>query len=218
MAYFTKEYIDFFQELEKNNSKEWFDQNRKRYENFVRKPMVRLVEDVIEAMQAYDDSFNPDPKKCIGRINRDIRFSKDKTPYNLHFFANITKGSKENPMAGIAFRFGGHDCGIMAGFYQMSKERLAHARQKIKGNLKEFQKLKSDNEFVKKFGEIQGEAYKRVPPELKSTFEIEPLIANKQFFYVAEKEGEFILSDQLKETIVDYWLAAKSMNDFLNNV
>ena len=101
MTYFTKEYLDFFQELEKNNSKEWLDNNRKSYENHVRKPMIALVEDVISAMQEYDIEFHPDPKKCIGRINRDIRFSKDKTPYNTHFFAHITKGTKENPIAGM---------------------------------------------------------------------------------------------------------------------
>jgi len=84
MAYFTKEYLDFFQELEKNNSKEWFDKNRKRYENHVRKPMIALVEDVVSSMQEHDSGFNPDPKKCVGRINRDTRFSKDKTPYNTH--------------------------------------------------------------------------------------------------------------------------------------
>jgi len=67
-----------------------------------------------------------------------------------------------------------------------------------------------------KFGSIQGEAYKRIPPELQSTFEKEPLIANKQFYYVAEKDAKFALSDNLNDVIVDYWLTAKPLNDFFS--
>ena len=216
MAYFTKEYLDFFQELEQNNSKIWFDNNRKRYENIVRKPMIALVEDVVSSMQKYDDSFNPDPKKCLGRINRDIRFSKDKTPYNAHFFAHITKGTRDHSMPGIAFRFGGYDSGIMTGYYKPSKEQLSKIRQKIKDNVSQFQKLKSAKKFIEKFGSIQGEAYKRIPPEFQFTFEKEPLIANKQFYYVSEKKAEFVLSSNLKNTIIEYWLAAKPLNDFFS--
>ncbi len=214
MAYFTQDYLDFFQELEKNNSKDWFDQNRKRYENSIRKPMISLVEDVITGMQDYDINFHPEPRKCLGRINRDIRFSKDKTPYNLHFFAHISKGSKENTNPGIAFRFGGKDSGIMSGFYNPSKEKLIGIKQKIQNQLGEFQQLKSDKNFIKKFGEIQGEAYKRIPSEMKATFEKEPLIANKQFYYVAVKEPQLALAENLKEIIIDHWLAAKDLNDF----
>lgn len=214
MAYFSKDYLDFFQKLEVNNSKDWFDQNRKRYENSVRKPMIALVEDVIAAMQDYDINFHPDPKKCLGRINRDIRFSKDKTPYNIHFFAHISKGPKGDSKPGIAFRFGGNDSGIMSGYYNPPKEKLADIKHKIKSNLDEFQNLKSNKNFIAKFGKIQGEAYKRIPTAMKSTFENEPLMANKQFYYVAQKEAEFVLSENLKDTIIQHWLAVKDLNEF----
>lgn len=216
MAYFTQDSIDFFNELEKNNTKEWFDKNRKRYETSIRKPMLSLVEDLIEEMKKYDSEFDQDAKKCLGRINRDIRFSDDKTPYNTHFFASIAKGTKENPIAGIAFRFAGHDFGIMSGYYQPSKEKLSDIREKIIGNLSKFQKLKSNKDFVEKFDSIQGEAYKRIPLELQSTFEKEILIANKQFYYVAEKDEKFALTNNLKEHIISYWMAAKPLNDFFN--
>ncbi|MBI1266163.1 MAG: TIGR02453 family protein [Cryomorphaceae bacterium] len=216
MNYFTQNSIDFFNELEKNNSKEWFDENRKRFETSIRKPMLNLVEDVIKEMKKHDSEFDQDAKKCLGRINRDIRFSDDKTPYNTHFFANISKGTKENPIAGIAFRIGGQDFGIMSGYYQPSKEKHADIREKIIDNLPEFQLLKSDKAFVEKFDTIQGVAYKRIPPELQYTFEKEVLIANKQFYYVAEKDKKFVLSENLKEHIIPYWLAAKPLNDFFD--
>lgn len=217
MVYFTKDFIDFFKELEKNNTKEWFNDHRKSYESFVRKPMLELVRDVVEEMKKYDAEINPDLKKSLGRINRDIRFSTDKTPYNTHFFAQVMKGTKLDPIPGIAFRFGGYDSGIMGGYYNPSKERLAKIKNKIKGCLTKFQELKNNKDFVERFGTIKGEAYKRIPAELLSTFEKEPLIANKQFYYVKEMPAEFVLSDTLKKDIISYWLAAKPMNDFFSS-
>lgn len=215
MQYFTKEYIKFFRELEKNNNKDWFHKNKKRYESHVRKPMIAFIEDVIKAMQKHDPEIDPIPHKCIGRINRDIRFSKDKTPYNQHLFAHITKGSREDPIPGIAFRFGGGDCGIMTGYYKPTKERLQIIRQKIIGDLKTFQKLTSNKKFVSAFSAIRGEAYKRIPQDLAEIFEKEPLIANKQYYVVKVQKPDFVTSEKLLEEIISYWLAAKPLNDFL---
>ena len=214
MQYFTKEYIKFFKELEKNNSKEWFHDNKKRYENHVRNPMIAFIEDLIIEMNKIDPEINPDPKKCLGRINRDIRFSKDKTPYNKHMWAHIGKGSRQDPIPGIAFRFG-KDCGVMTGYYSPSKERLSHIRDRIKSDLKTFQKLKSNKKFVGKYGEIKGETYKRIPPELQDVYEKEPLILNKQFYYYAEHKADFVTSKNLLKEIMNYWKAAKPLNDFL---
>ena len=214
MQYFTKEYTKFFRELEKNNNKEWFHANKKTYDSEVRKPMIAFVEDLIIAMQKHDPEMRPIASKCLGRINRDIRFSKDKTPYNQHLFAHISKGTKEEPIPGIAFRFGGRDSGIMTGYYSPSKTKLADIRFKIQSDLKTFQKLKSAKKFVTKFGEIQGEAYKRIPKELQDTYEKEPLIANKQFYYVHVRKADFVTSKILLKEIMDYWLAAKPLNDF----
>lgn len=215
MQYFTKEYIKFFRDLEENNQKEWFHANKKRYETHVRKPMIAFTADLITEMQKHDPELDPVPSKCLGRINRDIRFSKDKTPYNKHLFAHITKGSREEPIPGIAYRFGGGDCGIMTGHYNPSKAQLNRIRKRISNNLSTFQKLKSDKKFVDKFGSIKGEFYKRIPTEIADIYEKEPLIANKQFYYASEKKADFITSQNLLSEIMEYWLAAKPLNDFL---
>ena len=144
MTYFTQDYLDFFLEFENNNNKEWFHDNKKRYETSVKKPILTFVEDLIQEMQKHDPEINPNPKKCINRINRDIRFSKDKTPYNTHVWAHIMKGTKEDPYLGIAFRFSGKASGIMSGYFQPSKERMMDIRTKISLNLEEFQSLKSN--------------------------------------------------------------------------
>jgi len=214
MKYFNKEFISFFKELEKNNSKEWFHSNKKQYEEFVKIPMQQFVADVVVELQKFDAEIIVEPKKCIGRINRDIRFSKDKTPYKICSFANITKGHKSDPIPIIAFQMGAKDLGIMSGYYQPIKERLKSIRDKIKSDPKQFKKLYTAKEFVSKYGSIQGEANKRIPPEYKDTFKSEPLIANKQFYFVKEFNQDIILSDQLLPLIVDYWKASKPLNNF----
>ncbi len=215
MSYFNQDFNDFFQELEANNSKEWFHANKKRYEKSVKAPMVDLVRDVAAAMHKIDNDFVVDPKKCIGRINRDIRFSKDKTPYNVHYYAHITKGEKNDPFPGIAFRFGGNDAGIMAGFYMPGKERIQRIRELILNNTAEFKRLYSAKTFADTFGTIKGEANKRLPSEFAAIQDEEPLIANKQFYYVSEFDEKLALREDLLEVILDHWKAAKPLNEFL---
>ncbi len=212
MQYFTKDYIDFFKDLSKNNNKEWFHDNKKRYENSVKRPFSNFVVALIEEVKKIDKEIDLDAKNCISRINRDIRFAKDKTPYNLHFNAHITKGDrKNNPYPIVAIRFGGFEAGIMSGHFMPSKERLLSIRNQIKDNQNDFSKLYRD----KKFGKIQGDVNKRIPIEFQETFKTEPLIANKQFYYMTEEKPSFIIKDDLMSKIIEHWKYAKPLNDFL---
>ncbi|HNR54889.1 MAG TPA: DUF2461 family protein, partial [Flavobacteriales bacterium] len=84
MAWFTNDFNDFFKDLAKNNNKEWFDANRKRYEASVKEPFTAFVAEAIKRIGKHDKAVRIEPKEAIFRINRDIRFSKDKTPYKLN--------------------------------------------------------------------------------------------------------------------------------------
>ncbi len=218
MQYFTKDYIEFFKDLSKNNNKEWFHANKKRYENSVKKPFVAFVSDLITEVQKIDAEVNLEPKKCISRINRDIRFSKDKTPYNynLHLNAQIIKGDKKNnPYPIIAVRFGGFEAGIMSGHFMPSKERLSSIRNQIKNNQNAFSKLYNDKMFIEKFEKIQGDANKRIPKEFQEIFKTEPLIANKQFYYMSEQKPSSITKNDLLSRILEHWEQVIPLNDFL---
>jgi uncharacterized protein (TIGR02453 family) len=215
MIYFTKDYSQFFSELEKNNNKEWFHSNQKRYETDVKKPMQRFLTDLVAELQKYDLEIDVDPKKCIGRINRDVRFSKDKTPYNVKVFAHIYKGRKEEPVPVIAFQIGATEMGIMSGYYNPSQEKINSIRDKIKSETATFKKIYSDQSFVSKFGTICGESLKRIPNDYKETFEKEPLVANNQFYYVKKLSADLILTDNLLPVIIEHYKAAKPLNDFL---
>lgn len=214
MTYFTKDYIQFFKNLEKNNTKEWFHANKKSYEANVKKPMQQLVTDLIAELQKFDAEIDIDPKKCIGRINRDIRFSKDKTPYNLRMMANIYKGTKAEPFHVIAFQFGANESGIMFGHYRPSKEKIKSIRDKIKSDTATFKSIYSNKEFVSKFGSICGESLKRIPAEYQETFEQEPLVANKQFYFIKKLKSDVILTDKLLSVLIDHYKVARPLNEF----
>ena len=118
MKYFTQDYLDFFKELAANNHKEWFDENRKRYEKSVKDPFKKFVEALIAETHKFDPSVNIEAKDAIFRINRDIRFSKDKTPYKLDRSAIISSGGRKDhsiPGFYIATGFSGHGFGIGPG-------------------------------------------------------------------------------------------------------
>jgi len=214
MSYLSKDYTKFFVDLEKNNNKEWFNDNKKRYLESVREPLIALVSDLITAMQKIDPAFDPVPARCLSRINRDIRFSKDKTLYKDHMFAHITKGPKNAPLPGIGFRFGAHDAGIMSGYFNPTKEQLIKIRKKIIAEPKAFRKLVDNKKFVEKFGVIQGEVMKRIPEDFQYIYDNEPYVANKQFFYAFMKKKTFAQSPKLLEEILAAWKIAKPLNDF----
>ena len=96
MADFTKDYLDFFIELAGNNNKDWFDINRKRYEQSVKKPFYAFVQRLIDHFALSYPAFKElTASECVFRINRDIRFSKDKSPYKMMCSAVIAPNGKK---------------------------------------------------------------------------------------------------------------------------
>jgi len=216
MGHFNSAFINFFKELEKNNSTEWFNENRKTYEQSVKKPFADLVEEMIKRIQKYEPAIKIKPADAIMRINKDIRFSKDKTPYNTHVGANISPyGKKDKSYPGFYFQVSSKGVSIFGGAYVLDPPALQKLRTYIAKNQKDFAAAYNDKSFKEKFGKLQGEQSKRLTPELQAAMEKEPLIANKQFFYSAELKSKSVTSDDLADTLMDYYLAGRRMNEFL---
>ena len=216
-VYFTNHFRNFFNQLEKNNHKEWFHANKKDYEQYVKKPFAYFVQDLIDRLAKKEQRFEQlEAKQCIGRINRDIRFSKDKTPYNIYMNAIITSGGKKaKDEPGIALRIGSKQLWIAGGAYMPEKEQLQKIRSKIANDPSKFQKLINAKSFRKYFSNILGDAIKRIPKEYQAAYEKEPLVANKQFYYVTEMPNDVILSKDLIQSIENVYKAAKPVNDYL---
>ncbi len=217
MAYFTQDFNQFFIDLAPNNNKPWFDENRSRYENDVKQPFDIFLADLIEALAEEDHDLKIDPKKCIFRINRDIRFSKDKTPYKMNRSAAISKnGRKDGGWPGIYVQLGPEDFFIAGGAYRPDKDQLAKIREAIAKDPKGFKSAITDKTFVDTYGEIKGEENKRLPTkELMKAAESEPMILKKQFYYQASYPADTIYRDDFIPFIVDKLKAAEKYRAFL---
>lgn len=217
MQYFNPDFLEFFKELAENNNKEWFDANRKRYEKEVKEPFTKFVEEMLHRIQKIDNDVFIRPMDAIFRINKDIRFSKDKSPYKVQMSANISKyGKKDKSYPGFYFELKPNDVMIYGGVYMVEKDMLERIRYFIAENHEEFKKVYSGKDFVEKYGTIQGEKNIRIPENFKDIVIVEPLIANKQFYYGAALNEELVLQAFLPDVLMEYYSAGKEVKDFLS--
>jgi uncharacterized protein (TIGR02453 family) len=218
MAFFTKDYLDFFIELAPNNNKEWFDSNRRRYEQSVKKPFADFVQHMIARFEKYDAAYKElDAPACTFRINRDIRFSKDKTPYKLFCSAVLSpRGKKSDSINGIYFELGPEAVRVYGGIYEADKEMILSVREGIASDPKGFAKAIGSREFTEMFGHVRGEKNKILPAELKEAAAKQELIFNKQWYFVTELSAEEVLSPKLDEQLEKCYLAGKPVEDFFN--
>lgn len=216
MAFFTPDYLNFFKELAANNNKEWFDANRKRYETVVRDPFKEFITLLIDALSKKDPSIDLQAKDAIFRINRDIRFSKDKTPYKLQNSALISKeGRKNKNYPGIYLEFGPEKLAFYGGIYMPDSKQTLKVRSFFKTQSRELESLLSDKNFKDNFGQIHGEKSKRIPKELQEAAMAQPLIMNKQWYYYKHLPPEIILGKDLLKTILDLDAKSEPMKEFL---
>jgi len=215
MQYFTTDYTQFFAELKENNNREWFLENKARYENQVKKPFQRFIQDLLNEMDKLDKGYACDAKSMIFRIYRDVRFSKDKTPYKTHSSAALSKyGKKSMEMPSYYFEISNTDINLYGGMYMPDKDRLNKIRVYIADNLSDFQSLYNDSNFTAHFGKILGDKNKKVPIDFKEIAEKEELIANKQFYFVSNINYDFLTKENLMEQVLKTLTASLEITAF----
>lgn len=215
--YFSKAFIAFFKQLAANNNREWFQAQRSTYESQVKKPMELFVGDVIRALGKYDKSIAPlRPQDCIFRINRDIRFSNDKSPYKLHTSAVVSpEGKKGTSASGIYLELGPEKLAFAAGVYMPDKAALLHIRSRMAARPRDFMKLVQDKKFTAVWGTLQGDKNKLIAPEWKKAAEVCPYIYHKQFYCWAELPVRHITSADLMDLVVLHYKTSKDLSTWL---
>lgn len=211
----TRATIQFLQDLENNNDRDWFAANKKRYEKEAKAPFEQWVAQIIAACHQFDPAIRITPQDAIFRIYRDTRFSADKTPYKTHLSALISRyGRKNNEHPGFYLQIGPETIWMGGGAYFLEKDPLTKVRRYIVENDLQFADLIKSASFVEKFGELQGEKNKVVPLEFREEVKTQPLIANKQFYYMAELPVEQALRPDSVAWVAAYFEAGKAVNDF----
>jgi uncharacterized protein (TIGR02453 family) len=146
--------LKFLTALKKNNNKPWFDAHRPQYEaakidfqNFIQ----LVIDDFGRKEPVIADNI---ARNCIFRINRDIRFSKDKTPYKTNLGAIVTKGGRKSPLAGYYFQVEPGNSFIAGGLWMPDNVNLKKVRQEIDYNWDEFQHILKEKKFKSTFKDL----------------------------------------------------------------
>lgn len=210
-------YSSFFRELQKNNTKEWFHTNKKHYEQEVRQPFVALLETIIPVLREWENAILPDPKKALFRINRDLRFSKDKTPYNLMMKAGLSPGGKKSVDPGYYLGIDAEHIHVGGGLFMIRPPELKRIRQHITANTDELIQITKAPKFIENFGVLKGEKAKRLDKDFQEVLQRTELIQHKQFYaFVEFPLAPFYNSSTLTEEILMHFEAIRPLNDYLS--
>ncbi len=211
--------IKFIKDLKKNNTKEWFDANRKIYEA-AKADFLNLTEAVLKAITAKDETLaHLEAKKCVFRINRDVRFSKDKSPYKTNMGMSISKGGKLAMSAGYYFHLEPGACFIGGGIYMPMPDEVKKIRQEIDYNWEEFKKIITSKKFVAVFGDVTKSAEFSLVRPPKGYDETNPAIDYiklKSWIASTALQDVELADKNLVKKIVTVFEVMKPLINFLN--
>lgn len=155
--------IKFLTQLAKNNNKPWFDKNRDRYQA-AKEDFEVFVDDLLVRLAPLEPELaNMKAKDCVFRIFRDVRFSKDKTPYKAHFGAFLSKGGRKYDGPGYYIHIEPGKSFAGGGSWMPPGPLLKAVRQEIDYNFDEFKKILAAKDFKKYFKKVEGESLKTLP-------------------------------------------------------
>jgi uncharacterized protein (TIGR02453 family) len=215
---FPREGIEFLRALKKNNDREWFTPRKATFESTVRQPMIELVSAIHREMLRFAPEYVGEPSKCVYRIYRDTRFSKDKTPYKTFASALLLRNGFDKHTGGAAYylSISPESIEVAGGIYMPDRDVLLAVRQHIADNHKEFRATYSKPKVKKLLGELQGEALSRVPKGFDPDHAAADLIRRKHFLLDTQLEAALATTPKLLSEIVVRLEAMTPFIEFLN--
>lgn len=210
--------IPFLKKIKSNNNKEWFDKNRADYEQN-REELIALMEDIIKKFSKIDPAVGSnDPRKSIFRINRDIRFSKDKAPYKTNMGGYMADGGKKSPKGGYYLHLEPGNCFLAGGIWMPEAEHLKKIRMEIDYNGKELEKLMKAKDFKTLFGGLSEDEGKlsRVPKDFDPESPFAEYLKLKSFIVVHPFDDKMISDPKFADYCVKVFKAIYPLNQFLN--
>lgn len=217
MTHITPAFFQFFRDLTENNHADWFKAHKARYEREVKQPFEALVADLLKELARYDAAFSTqNPKHLIFRINRDVRFSKDKSPYKTNAGAVLSPGGKKDAVPGLYVQLGAAESFCGGGLYEPTPVQLYASRQEIVYHAEEFTRLVEAPAFTSIYGEIKGEALKNAPKDFKEEAQRLLILRHKQFYYLVDLPEKTATSAQLIPFLLKAYEAAAPLNAFFS--
>jgi uncharacterized protein (TIGR02453 family) len=219
--------LTFLRALARNNKREWFEANRERYENDVKRPLQILVEEIDARLGDIAPEMVGNPKRSIFRIYRDVRFSKDKSPYKTNaaaWFYHRDAGHAVGTAAvhggaGFYFQIAPGECIVAGGIWMPPGEALKTLRQAIADNPDEFRSILRQPAFRRAFGTLSDEAVlKRTPRAFDPDHPAADLLRYKSFTVSGDLEEAQIVSPKLPDIVARKFATMLPMVRWLNRV
>ncbi len=208
--------LQFLQELSENNNREWFQKNKKRYEES-REKVLFITELLINEIRKFDSDIPLlDPKDCLFRIFRDVRFSNDKRPYKTNFGSFIAKGGRKSIYSGYYFHIEPGGSFLGGGIYMPEAGPLKAIRDYIAENGDEFRSIITNKNFKAVFPEMMDDKLKTAPKGYAPDHEFIDLIRYKSFAFSNRVDKSQILADNYIDYLVSSFKVLYPANRFLN--
>jgi uncharacterized protein (TIGR02453 family) len=210
--------LRFLSKLKKNNNKAWFDANKDQYEASMAQFEV-LVGRLIEGMSGVEDLEGLAPRDCIMRIYRDVRFSKDKSPYKTGLGAGIAPGGRKSGHMGYHLHLApGGETMVASGLWDPTPEQLARFRDAIVKDASDFRKILRAAAFKRHFKDLYGEVLKTAPKGYPADHPEIELLRRKQVCVTESFTDDVVASARFPALAVESMKAMKPFVDYLNRL
>ena len=206
----------FLKDLHKNNNRDWFNENKDRYIS-ANTNVTDFVDELIEEIGEFDEEIlKTDAKKALFRIYRDVRFSKDKSPYKTNFGAGLGMG-KGNRISGYYLHIEPGKSFLAGGVYQPDTTVLKEIRKEISINSNEFLSILEQDEFRNNFrGLSVGQKLQRVPAGFEKDDPMAEFLKLKNFIVVHPVSSEALMKENAAKNFAQIFKSIKPLNDFLS--
>ncbi len=213
----TNNTFEYLQDLKNNNNREWFHANKKRYDN-VKATFEESIKELIVSIGEFENMGGVQVKDCNYRIARDVRFSLNKDPYKTWLSASFSEGGRKSGKMDYYLHIQEGESFLGGGMYSPTPQQLAKLRQEIDYNAKELKDIIFNLDFVKTFGEAEGEVVKSSPKGYSKEHPEIELLRKKQMFFWHKFTDEQVCSPDFVKIVTEVCRKLKPFLDFLNYV
>lgn len=214
----TQHTLQFLTNLSENNNREWFHANRNDYEKSKAEFEVFCQEVLTGIAQFQDNLLHTNVKSCILRINRDIRFSLDKSPYKKYLAAGFGPGGKSSGKVDFYLHIQPNESFLGGGMWSPTSSQLASFRQEIDYNPQHLKGIIESDDFRNYFNEIHGEKVKKMPKGYSIDHPDIELLKYKQLFFVHKYSNEEVLAKNFADDIIMACQLLKPYLDYINHL
>ncbi|MEO1053288.1 MAG: DUF2461 domain-containing protein [Bacteroidota bacterium] len=208
--------LAFLKTLRDNNHKKWFDENKPTYQT-AHQNVISFADALIAEMNKNDQIETPSGKKSLLRIYRDVRFSKDKTPYKINFSGGLRRATKQL-RGGYYFHIQPEGSFIAGGFWAPSTQDLKHIREQIAQDDEHLRGVISDNKFKKYFGELRGEQVKTAPKGFSKEHPAIDLLRYKSFILKHDFTDDEVMNKDFLKNVVQGFQNMRPFFDYMSEI